>query len=120
MRTTKAVNTEVRELLGHVREDSLTNNAMGCFTHVNCFAVSSLGKKPAVEQTVDPKTNETIETGHLDGPPEPFRVKDPFYWILMKNGLLNKFENNQYTSTGKETLRPIYKRKWWKRLLGLS
>jgi GTPase SAR1 family protein len=103
-RATKALNQEIRELLVHVKEDALTNNALGCFAHVNCFAISSLGKKPATTQTVDPKTNETIETGHLDGAPAPFRVKEPFYWILMKNGLLNKFENGRYASTGSEAV----------------
>ena len=120
MRTTRALNTEVRELFAHVKEDALVNNALGCFAHVSCFAFSSLGKKPAIEQIVDPKTNETIETGHLDGPPLPFRVKDPFYWILMKRGLLHKLENGQYlTNTNDAPAVQQKKRPWWRRLFGL-
>jgi GTPase SAR1 family protein len=119
MRCSKALNHEVREFLSHVKEDALVNNAMGCFAHVNCFAVSSLGKKPSVEQITDPKTNETIEKGHLDGPPVPFRVKEAFYWILMKNGLLYKNENQQYTRTGQDATGLASKRPWWKRLFRL-
>jgi len=100
MRCAKALNLEVRELFSHLREDALVNNAMGCFSAVNCFAVSSLGKKPSVEQTTDPTTNETIEKGYINGPPAPFRVKEAFYWILMKNGLLYRNENQKYTRTG--------------------
>ncbi|MCL2187386.1 MAG: hypothetical protein FWC16_01115 [Defluviitaleaceae bacterium] len=123
MRCTKAVNQEVRELLSHVKEDAIVNNALGCFAHVNCFALSSLGKKPTVEQVTDPKTNETLEKGHIDGAPEPFRVKEAFYWILMKNGMLYKFEKNQYSLSGQDTVARIgatgEKRPWWKRLFGL-
>ncbi|MCL2203362.1 MAG: hypothetical protein FWB88_05440 [Defluviitaleaceae bacterium] len=121
MRCTKALNMEVRELLSHVKEDALVNNALGCFEHVNCFALSSLGKRPALEQITDPKTNETIEKGHIDGPPVPFRVKEALYWILMKNGMLYKNEFNQYTLTGHDiaVVKGTSKRPWWKRLLGI-
>ena len=117
MRCTKALNQEVRELLSHLKEDALVNNAMGCFTSVNCFALSSLGKKPRVEQITDAKTNETIEKGHLDGPPAPFRVKEVFYWILMKNGLLCKFEKEQYTFAGQEEKAAPEKLSIWQRIL---
>ena len=100
MRCIKGLNLEVRELLTHLNEDSILNNALGCFKHVSCFALSSLGKKPSSQQISDPKTNETVEQGYIDGPPEPFRVKEAFYWILMRNGLLYKFENERYTKAG--------------------
>jgi GTPase SAR1 family protein len=115
MRCTKALNFEVRELLSHLKEDALVNNAMGCFSSVNCFAVSSLGKKPTAEQITDPLTNETIERGYIDGPPVPFRVKEAFYWILMKNGLLYKNENQKYSRTGQDRT-PSGKGGFWKKL----
>jgi len=96
MRSIKGLNQEVRELLSHLSEDGVLNNALGCFKAVSCFAVSSLGKKPTVEQISDPETNETIEKGYIDGPLQPFRVKEAFYWILMRNQLLYKYENNRY------------------------
>jgi len=97
MRCIKGLNQEVRELLSHLGEDGILNNALGCFKAVSCFSVSSLGRKPTVEQITDPITNETIENGFVDGPIEPLRVKESFYWILMRNQLLNRYENNRYT-----------------------
>jgi len=97
MRNIKGLNQEVRELFSYLGEESIINNALGCFKTVNCFAVSSLGKKPTVEQITDPETNETIEKGYVDGPLEPFRVKEAFYWILMRHRLLHKYENNRYS-----------------------
>jgi len=96
MRAVKSLNREVRELMTYLGEERIVNNAVGCFKTVSCFAVSSLGKKPTIEQISDPETNETIEKGYVDGPLEPFRVKDAFYWILMRKQLLNKFENGRY------------------------
>lgn len=115
MRSIKGINQEVRELLSHLGEDGILNNALGCFKAVNCFAVSSLGKKPTVEQISDPKTNETIERGFVDGPPNPFRVREAFYWILMRNRLLYKHENNVYILHGDavdEENMSIWKRIW--------
>jgi len=103
MPSIKGINEEVRELLSYLNEDGILNNAVGCFKNVNCFALSSLGKKPTVEQISDPATNETVEKGFVDGPLEPFRVKDPFYWILMRNGLMLKHENNRYFFYGDST-----------------
>jgi len=100
MRCVKGLNQEVRELLSYLGEDSIINNALGCFKTVTCFAASSLGKKPTVEQISDPLTNETIEKGFIDGPLLPFRVKEAFYWILMRNQLLYKYENNHYIMYG--------------------
>jgi GTPase SAR1 family protein len=97
IRSIKGLNQEVRELLSYLGEESVLNNALGCFKAVNCFAVSSLGKKPTVEQISDPETNETIEKGYVDGPLVPFRVKEAFYWILMRHRLLHKYENNRYS-----------------------
>ncbi|MCL1842479.1 MAG: hypothetical protein FWF79_01570 [Defluviitaleaceae bacterium] len=97
MRSIKGINQEVRELFAYLGEESILNNALGCFKAVSCFAVSSLGKKPTVEQISDPETNETIEKGYVDGPIEPFRVKEAFYWILMRHRLLCKYENNRYS-----------------------
>jgi hypothetical protein len=97
IRSIKGLNQEVRELLNFLGEESVLNNALGCFKTVSCFAVSSLGKKPTVEQISDPETNETIEKGYVDGPLTPFRVKEAFYWILMRHRLLHKFKNNRYS-----------------------
>ncbi|MCL2287222.1 MAG: hypothetical protein FWC32_12780 [Firmicutes bacterium] len=98
----KGINEEVREILSYLNEDGIINNAVGCFKNVSCFALSSLGKKPIVEKISDPATNETVEKGFIDGQLEPFRVKDPFYWILMRNQLLPQHENNRF-SLNKET-----------------
>jgi len=96
MPSIKGINQEVRELISHLGEDGVLNNAAGSFKNVNCFAISSLGKKPTVEKISDPKTNETVEKGFIDGPLIPFRVKEPFYWILMRNKLMLKYENGRY------------------------
>ncbi|MCL2839712.1 MAG: hypothetical protein FWE05_02980 [Defluviitaleaceae bacterium] len=108
MPSVKGLNQEVRELVSYLGEDGILNNALGCFKVVSCFAVSSLGKKPTVEQISDPITNETIEKGYIDGPLQPFRVKEAFYWILMRNQLLYKHENNRYTLHMAETLQTQY------------
>jgi len=118
MRSVRGLNLEVRELLSYLNEESILNNAMGCFQNVGCFAMSSLGKKPSSEQISDPKTNETVEKGYIDGPPEPFRVKEAFYWILMKNGLLYKFENDRYAKSG-EMARVEKRLSLWGRILSL-
>ena len=97
MPSIKGINEEVRELISYLSEDGILNNAVGCFKNVSCFALSSLGKKPMVEKISDPATNETVERGYIDGQLQPFRVKDPFYWILMRNGLMLKHENNHYS-----------------------
>ena len=96
MPSIKGINQEVRELLSYLHEEGIINNAISCFKYVNCFALSSLGKKPIVEQISNPETNETVEKGFVDAPLEPFRVKDPFYWILMRNQFMLKHENNRY------------------------
>jgi len=96
MPSIKGINQEVRELISHLGEDGILNNAAGSFKNVNCFAISSLGKKPTVEKISDPKTNETVEKGFIDGQIVPFRVKEPFYWILMRNKLMLKHENGSY------------------------
>ena len=96
MSSLRGLNEEVRELISYLDEDIILNNAIGCFKNVSCFALSSLGKKPMVEQISDPVTNEAIEKGFVDGPLMPFRVKDPFYWILMRHGLLLKHEYGRY------------------------
>ena len=120
MRCLKGLNLEVRELLSYLNEESILNNALGCFKNVNCFALSSLGKKPTNQQISDPKTNETVEKGYIDGPPEPFRVKEAFYWILMKNGLLYKYENDRYTKIGQQQApQPVKSVSLWDRILGL-
>ncbi|MCL2386357.1 MAG: hypothetical protein FWC89_02300 [Defluviitaleaceae bacterium] len=113
MRSIKGLNQEVRELLSYLGEDSLLNNAQSCFKHVNCFAVSSLGKKPRIEQISDPKTNETIEKGYVDGDIEPFRVKEAFYWILMRHRLMYKFENNRYSLYSPKN--PAEKKSFWQK-----
>lgn len=100
MRSIRGLNYEVRELLSYLNEEAILHNAMGSFKSVNCFAMSSLGKKPSVEQISDPETNETVEKGYIDGPLEPFRVKEAFYWILMKNKLLYQNENGRYIPNG--------------------
>jgi len=104
MPSIKGINQEVRELLSYLHEESIINNAVGCFKNVNYFAISSLGKKPTVEQISDPETNETVEKGFVDAPIEPFRVKDPFYWILMRNQLMLKHENSRYFFHGDTAL----------------
>ncbi|MCL2372501.1 MAG: hypothetical protein FWC78_03765 [Defluviitaleaceae bacterium] len=100
MQALKGINHEVKELITHLSEDGVLNNAIGCFKNINCFAVSSLGKKPIVEKISDPDTNETVEKGFIDGQIEPFRVKEPFYWILMRHQLLLKYENGRYEFHG--------------------
>jgi GTPase SAR1 family protein len=115
MRSVKGLNQEVRELLSFLGEESILNNALGCFKAVNCFAVSSLGKKPMIEQISDPETNETIERGYVDGPLQPFRVKEAFYWILMRHKLLHKYENNRYTLHSPPA--PAKEKNLWQRFL---
>jgi len=119
MPSVKGLHQEVRELISYIGEDGVYNNALGCFKHVQCFAVSSLGKKPIVEQISDPDTNETIEKGYVDGGLEPFRVKEPFYWILMRNGLLLKHENNRYTDFDQVATPEGKLLAFWKRVLGV-
>lgn len=114
MRCIKSMNREVRELLSHLGEDGILNNALGCFKSVSCFAVSSLGKKPTVEQISDPETNETIEKGFIDGPLDPFRVKDAFYWILMRNQLLYKHEGGAYVLHGAAEAENKKQPLWWR------
>ena len=115
MRSTKAINREVRELLLYLGEERVLNNALGCFETVNCFAVSSLGKKPSIEQISDPETNETIEKGYVDGAIEPFRVKEAFYWILMRHQLMCQYENNRYALYA--TPEPEEEPTLWERIL---
>lgn len=118
MRCIRGLNLEVRELLNYLKEESILNNALGCFKYVSCFTLSSLGKKPSAEQISDPKTNETVEQGYIDGPPEPFRVKESFYWILMKNGLFYKFENDTFSKLGEQTKIPeAIKLSLWERIV---
>ncbi len=100
MNSARGINTEVRELLSYLGEEQVLNNALGCFKNVGCFAVSSLGKKPVVETITNEKTGETTEKGYVDGELEPFRVKEPFYWLLMKNNLLYRFDNGVYYKNG--------------------
>ncbi|MCL2199146.1 MAG: hypothetical protein FWB80_09510 [Defluviitaleaceae bacterium] len=107
MRSVKGLNQEVRELLSYLGEERILNNALGCFKAVNCFAISSLGKKPTVEQISDPDTNETIEKGYVDGPLEPFRVKEAFYWILMRHRHMLKFENKRYSLHSTKTVEKL-------------
>ncbi|MCL1863810.1 MAG: hypothetical protein FWF78_09620 [Defluviitaleaceae bacterium] len=107
MRSVKGLNQEVRELLAYLGEERILNNALGCFKTVSCFAVSSLGKKPMVEQISDPDTNETIEKGYVDGPLEPFRVKEAFYWILMRHRHMLKFENRTYSPYTQKTVEKL-------------
>ncbi|GHV41540.1 hypothetical protein FACS189490_08670 [Clostridia bacterium] len=78
----RALNSEVRELLKYLSEEQVLNNALGCFKNVSCFSVSSLGKKPVTDG----------EKMVVPGKAEPFRVKEPFYWILRKNGLFLNYE----------------------------
>ena len=96
LRRNRGVNLEVKELLRYLNEDSVIHNAYGCFKKMSCFAVSSLGRKPITEKISDPDTNETIERGYVGGEPVPFRIKDPFYWILLKNDLLYCGEGGEY------------------------
>jgi len=100
MPSIKGIHQEVRELISYLSEDGILNNAVGCFKNVNYFAISSLGKKPIVEKISDPTTNETVEKGVIDGQIQPFRVKEPFYWILMRNQLMLKHENGRYSLQG--------------------
>ena len=100
MPSIKGIHQEVRELVSYLSEDGILNNAIGCFKNVNYFAISSLGKKPIVEKISDPITNETVEKGFIDGQLQPFRVKEPFYWILMRNQLMLMHENGRYSLYG--------------------
>jgi len=104
LRINRGINLEVKELLSYLNEDSVIHNAYGCFKHMSCFAVSSLGRKPITEKISDPETNETIEHGYVDGEPEPFRVKDPFYWVLLKNDLLYCGEGGEYRRAEEEPM----------------
>jgi len=107
LRINRGIDLEVKELLKYLNEESVIHNAYGCFKHINCFAVSSLGRKPITEKISDPVTNETIERGYVDGVPEPFRVKDPFYWILLKNELLFCGEAGEYRRVGEKPIREV-------------
>lgn len=104
LRINRGINLEVKELLRYLNEDSVIHNAYGCFKHMSCFAVSSLGRKPITEKISDPETNETIERGYVDGEPAPFRVKDPFYWILMKNDLFYCYEDGEYRNRDEDLI----------------
>ena len=119
MRCIRGLNLEVRELLSHLGEESILNNALGCFKNVSCFTLSSLGKKPSSQQISDPKTNETVEQGYIDGPPEPFRVKEAFYWILMRNGLLYQYENDRYSKTGEKVTAGVRSVSIWSWIMSL-
>jgi len=113
MSSIKGIHQEVREFISYMNEDKIINTAMACFKNVNYFAVSSLGKKPVVEKISDPDTNETVEKGFIDGHIEPFRVKEPFYWLLMRNQLMLKHENELYSPHGdtvEKTAVPIWQR----------
>ena len=116
----KGINQEVRELISYLGEDGILNNAMGCFKNISCFAISSLGKKPIVEKISDPKTNETVEKGIVDGNLEPFRVKEQFYWILMRNKLMYKYENGRYSLHGEsDTVQQQHSAGFGKRILSI-
>jgi len=95
MESIDALDKEVSKIFDKLDENSILNNAYSYFKEVKCFAVSSLGKKPREPQVSDPKTNLTIKQGYIGGAPKPFRVKEPFYWLLMKNGYLCKYEGGE-------------------------
>jgi len=114
----KGLNSEVNELLRVLEMEPVLNQALGCFKNVSCFSVSSLGKQPRIERASS-EEGEVIEKGYLSGKLDPFRVKEPFYWILMKNKLLYKYENNAYRmdgETSRENSRSAAKTSWVSRV----
>ncbi len=81
---------KIREFLQYAREYSLLNNTK-FFSDVAFFMVSALGKSP---ELIDEKYSDFQYIG-FQGGIEPYRVTDPFYWILMKNNLISIREHNE-------------------------
>ncbi|MBE5961343.1 MAG: hypothetical protein E7256_08150 [Lachnospiraceae bacterium] len=88
---------KIRDFLQYAREFSLLNNTK-FFSDVAFFMVSALGKSP---QLIDEKYSDFQYIG-FHGGIEPYRVTDPFYWILMKNNLISIREHNEVPDSNGE------------------
>jgi hypothetical protein len=82
-KTISDMNIAVKDVLVKLGGRLFCDTVGHCFSDFNYFAVSALGKSPKTREVQD-GYGQTVKTKYIDGILEPYRVTEPFYWILSK------------------------------------
>ena len=97
-REIQELDAQVRGFLQAVGEQAILNSCRGILAQASFFLMSALGKAPVITQ-LDPSTRSVQIEGGLN----PYRVTEPFYWLLMKNDLICCHEQETFQDRKKQT-----------------
>jgi hypothetical protein len=92
------LNQVVPDMIADLGERELANNVEDNFASYNYFVASALGKSPEVVEREE--SGKVVRENRVKGQIEPYRVAEPFYWLLAKNSCIPYYyyeilENNK-------------------------
>lgn len=101
-KTITDMNRAVQKMLQKLGGELFCNTVEHCFSRFNYFAVSALGRAPEKKVIVNDFGEETV-IKQVSGSLEPFRVTEPFYWILAQcNCIPYRYQEVWQDKKGKE------------------
>lgn len=77
------LNRTVPELMNELGEKAMIRAVEDNFSTYNYFVASALGKSPEIIEREE--NGRTIRENKIKGQINPYRVSEPFYWLLAKN-----------------------------------
>lgn len=80
----KNLQDDVKVLLKEFDADGFINDAENYFSKHAFFSVSSINQRPVIEESSGGQAVSRLQEDII-----PYRITDPFYWILHANGLIN-------------------------------
>lgn len=80
------LNQVIPNMIADLGERELANNVEDNFATFNYFVASALGKSPEIVERVE--DGRTILENRIKGQIMPYRLAEPFYWILAKTNCI--------------------------------
>lgn len=108
------LNDDVKTLLEHMDSASFVNSMDNYFEKYSLFALSALNQSP-VETVVKINDKENKIVFKIPNDIIPFRVTDPFYWILAQNNMLCIYSKDDFDKP-----KPIKKQGIFSKIFGIK
>lgn len=97
------LNRVVPDMISELGENELAQNVEDNFASFNYFVASALGKNP--EEVKREENGQEVTENKIKGQIKPYRVAEPFYWLLAKNSCIPYYYYEVQTSNRGETKR---------------
>lgn len=95
------LNQIVPEMISELGENELAQNVEDNFASFNYFVASALGKNP--EAVKREENGQEVTESKIKGQIKPYRVAEPFYWLLAKNSCIPYLYREVHKSNKGET-----------------